>query len=162
MFVQTTRHSAPASCNRSLGRVRPRRFGLDPVLSWNLHPDDLPILTRALWVLTEIFFASGAKTVLPGIHGVPPELHSMEDAEVLRSRPITGKDLVLGANHVFCATRMHGDPRRGVVDEYGLCHDFDNLWIVDTGIFPRCPSVNPMWTGMALAHRAARVLADRL
>jgi choline dehydrogenase-like flavoprotein len=153
---------AIASCNRSVGRLRPRRLGLEPVLAWHLHPDDLPILTRALWVLTEIFFASGAKTVLPGVHGVPPELHSMQDAEILRSRPITDKDLVLGANHVFCTTRMHGDPRRGVVDEYGLCHDFDNLWIVDTGIFPRCPSVNPMWTGMALAHRAGRVLAERL
>jgi choline dehydrogenase-like flavoprotein len=153
---------AIASCNRSVGRLRPRRLGLEPVLAWHLHPDDLPILTRALWVLTEIFFASGAKTVLPGVHGVPPELHSMQDAEILRSRPITDKDLVLGANHVFCTTRMHGDRRRGVVDEYGLCHDFDNLWIVDTGIFPRCPSVNPMWTGMALAHRAGQALAQRL
>ena len=153
---------AIASCNRSLGRVRPRRVGLDPVLQWRLHPDDLPVLKRALWTLTELLFAAGAKTVLPGVHGIPPELHSLEEAEVLRRHPIRDRDLVLGANHVFCTTRMHGDPRRGVVDEYGRCHEFDNLWIVDTGIFPQCPSVNPMWTGMALAHRAARTLAERL
>ena len=153
---------AIASCNRSLGRVRPRRRGLDPVLTWRLDPADLPILIHALRTLTELFFAAGAKTVLPGVHGIPPELHSPEDAEVLGRHPIRDKDLVLGANHVFCTTRMHGDPGRGVVDELGRCHDFDNLWIVDTGIFPRCPSVNPMWTGMALAHRAARALAARL
>ncbi|MGH6691356.1 MAG: GMC family oxidoreductase N-terminal domain-containing protein, partial [Gammaproteobacteria bacterium] len=153
---------AIASCNRSLGEVRTRRSGLDPILSWRLHPDDLPILVRALQTLTELFFAAGAKTVLPGVHGIPPELCSPADAEILRRHPIRDQDLVLGANHVFCTTRMHGDPARGVVDEYGRCHDLENLWIVDTGIFPRCPSVNPMWTGMALAHRATHALAARL
>jgi choline dehydrogenase-like flavoprotein len=29
-------------------------------------------------------------------------------------------------------------------------------------VFPRCPSVNPMWTVMALARRTALALADRL
>jgi choline dehydrogenase-like flavoprotein len=57
---------------------------------------------------------------------------------------------------------MHGDPSRGVVDEDGLCHDLDNLYIADTGIFPQCPSVNPMFTGMALAHRQAEKLVSRL
>ena len=51
---------------------------------------------------------------------------------------------------------MHGDPGKGVVDELGRCHDFDNLYIADTGVFPRCTSVNPMLTGMALAHRTAQ------
>ena len=69
---------------------------------------------------------------------------------------------MVGGNHAFCTTRMHGDPKQGVVDELGHCHDVENLWIVDTGIFPRCTSVNPMLTGMALAHRSARALADRL
>jgi choline dehydrogenase-like flavoprotein len=57
---------------------------------------------------------------------------------------------------------MHGDPRRGVVDELGRCHDLDNLYVADTGVFPRCTSVNPMLTGMALAHRTAGAIRDRL
>ena len=52
--------------------------------------------------------------------------------------------------------------RRGVVDESGKCHDLENLYLADTGIFPQCPSVNPMWTGMALARRTALAIADRL
>jgi choline dehydrogenase-like flavoprotein len=146
---------AIASCNRSLGRVRARRGTLDPNLTWNLHEKDVPILGHALWVLAEIFFAAGARTIIPGIHGIAPELHSLEEAEVLRTRALKTTDFVLGGNHVFCTTRMHGDPRRGVVNELGRCHDFENLYIADTGIFPQCPSVNPMWTGMALAHRLA-------
>jgi len=57
---------------------------------------------------------------------------------------------------------MHGSPAQGVVDELGRCHDLDNLYIADTGVFPRCTSVNPMLTGMALAHRTAGAIRDRL
>ncbi len=150
---------AIGSCNRSLGRVRPRRGTLDPQLVWHLHPDDVPILGKALFTLCQIFFAAGAHTVVPGVHGLPDELHSLDEAEVLRADGLRATSLVLGGNHAFCSTRMHGDPARGVVDEFGRCHDARGLWIVDTGIFPLCPSVNPMWTAMALAHRAAPAIA---
>ncbi len=152
---------AIASTHKSLGRVRARRGTLDPALTWHMHPDDVPILKRALFVLTEIYFAAGATKVTPGVNGVPEILYSRDEADVLLNHPIQASDLVCGGNHAFCTTRMHGDPARGVVDEYGRCHDFDNLYIADTGIFPQCPSVNPMFTGMALAHRQAEAILDR-
>jgi choline dehydrogenase-like flavoprotein len=154
---------AISSCHHSLGRVRARRgASLDPVLHWRLDPRDVAIMTRALWVLCQLFFAAGARKILPGIHGVAEEMHSLAEAEVFRDRPLDAAQIVTAGNHVFCATRMHGDPRRGVVDPLGKCHDLDNLWIVDTGIFPQSPSVNPMFTGMALARRAALALAEQV
>jgi choline dehydrogenase-like flavoprotein len=153
---------AIGSCNRSLGRVVPRRGSLDPKLLWRLHPEDVRILQHALHELVRIFFAAGARKVVPGVHGLPPELHSLAEADALHGAALRGQDLVLGGNHAFCSTRMHGDPARGVVDELGRCHDLDNLWIADSGVFPRCPSVNPMWTVMALARRSAHALAARL
>ena len=150
---------AIGSCNRSVGRVVARRGSLDPRLEWRLHPEDTPILAHALFTLAEIYFAAGAKTVLPGVHGIPEELHSLDEARILKTHPIRSGDLVLGGNHAFCTTRMHGDPAQGVVDELGRCHDFDNLYIADSGVFPQCPSVNPMWTVMALARRTAQALA---
>ena len=95
------------------------------------------------------------------MHGIPHEIHSREQAEILRTHPLRANDFVTGGNHAFCTTRMHGDPARGVVDELGRCHDFDNLYIADSGVFPQCPSVNPMWTVMALARRTALHLAER-
>ena len=151
---------AISSCNRSLGRVQARRAGLDPLLTWRLHDDDLPILRSALFTLAEIFFSAGARSIVPGVHGVATELHSLEEAQVLRTHPLRATDLVLGGNHAFCTTRMHGDPKCGVVDELGRAHDHDALYITDSGIFPQCPSVNPMWTIMALAHRAAEGIAQ--
>lgn len=150
---------AIASCNRSTGRVRPRRGSSEPDLYWKLDPAEVGILAQALYTLAEIFFAAGAHTIVPGVHGIPDELRSLEEAEVLRSRSFRPTDFVTGGNHAFCSTRMHGDPSRGVVDEFGRCHDMENLYICDTGVFPQCPSVNPMWTGMALAHRTAGVIA---
>jgi choline dehydrogenase-like flavoprotein len=82
--------------------------------------------------------------------------------EQLRRHRFRASDFVMAANHAFCSTRMHGDPAEGVVDEWGRCHELDNLYVADTGVFPRCTSVNPMLTGMALAHRTAQALRDRL
>ena len=150
---------AIASCNRSLGRVVPRRRSLDPVLFWRFHPDDFQILVRALGVLVEMLFAAGAKKVIHGVHGLPDAFCVPEEVETLRTRRIGPTDLVCAANHAFSTTRMHGDPRRGVVDELGRCHGFDNLYVADSGVLPRSPSVNPMFTTMALAHRTARAIA---
>ena len=153
---------AIASCHRSLGRVRARRGTLDPSLEYQLHPDDVPTLAHALQVLAKILFAAGARKILPVVHGIPAELHSPAEADVLHKHALRPSDLVSGGNHVFSTTRMHGDATQGVVDPYGKCHDFENLWIADTGVFPQSPGVNPMFTLMALAHRTAGVIADRL
>ncbi|MDH5307339.1 MAG: GMC family oxidoreductase, partial [Myxococcales bacterium] len=153
---------AIGTCHASLGRVLPRRGSLDPRLAWRLDPGDLALLVRAISVLTEIFFAAGARSVLPGLHGIDAEIRSLDQARRLLARTFAPGDLVLGGNHAFCTTRMHGDPARGVVDELGRCHDFDNLYIADSGVFPRCPSVNPMWTLMALARRTAQAIATEL
>jgi choline dehydrogenase-like flavoprotein len=150
------------SANHSLGRVKARWRSLNPILQWRIDPRDVAILRRALRVIAEIHFAAGARKILPGVQGVPDIMTELDEARLLDSELVQPSGLVLGGNHVFCTTRMHGDPTRGVVDEDGRCHDLENLYIADTGIFPECPSVNPMLTGMALARRQALVLADRL
>jgi choline dehydrogenase-like flavoprotein len=153
---------AIASTHRSLGSVKARFRAMNPAIRWTLHPEDAKVMLRSVYVLSQIFFAAGAEKVMPGIHGLPDEFSSMREAEVLREHPIRPSDFVTASSHVFCTTRMHGDPARGVVDEFGRCHGYDNLFIADTGIFPRCTSVNPMFTVMALAHRQAQALIDRI
>lgn len=151
-----------ASCPRSRGRVRERGRSLEPSIYWRFHPEDARTLARAVWALAQLFFAAGAERILPGVAGLPDEMHSLEEARVLETRPPRANDLVVASTHVFGTTRMHGDPRKGVVDEDCKAHDLDNLYVVDTGVFPGSPAVNPMFTGMALARRAALALAGRL
>ena len=126
------------------------------------HPDDARTLGRAVWALAQIFFAAGEERILPGVAGLPDEIGSLEETRVLERRPPRAGDLVVASTHVFGTTRMHRDPTRGVVDEDCRAHDLDNLYVVDTGVFPGSPAVNPMFTGMALARRAALALAGRV
>jgi choline dehydrogenase-like flavoprotein len=153
---------AIVSANRSLGSVQVRRRSLEPILRWRLDPRDAAIVRRALHVIAQLHFAAGAQKILPGVQGLPDVMRSVDQTAQLDSDRVEANALVMGGNHVFCTTRMHGDPTRGVVDEDGRCHDLENLYIADTGIFPQCPSVNPMLTGMALSRRLALLLADRL
>jgi hypothetical protein len=146
---------AIASCHRSRGRVRERGRTLEPAMRWHFDPEDARILGRAVFSLAQIFFAAGARSIVPGVAGLPDEMHSLEEARVLERRPPLPKDLVVASTHVFGTTRMHRDPGHGVVDESLRCHELDNLYVVDTGVFPMSPAVNPMFTGMALARRGA-------
>jgi choline dehydrogenase-like flavoprotein len=63
-----------------------------------------------------------------------------------------------GRSHHMGTTRMHADPRRGVVDADCRVHGLANLWIAGSSVFPTCGYANPTLTLVALAHR----LADRL
>jgi hypothetical protein len=54
---------------------------------------------------------------------------------------------------------MGSDPRRSVVDRWGIAHDVPNLAIVDGSVFPTSGGVNPTSTIAALSLRAAEHIA---
>lgn len=63
-----------------------------------------------------------------------------------------------GGAHHMGTTRMHGDPRRGVVDSDCRVHGLANLYVAGSSIFPTYGYANPTLTIVALALR----LAERL
>lgn len=146
VFIQT---------KHSTGRVRPRRTGWDPDIRYDLDERDIGLLQLGLVRITELTFAAGAVAALPGIHGVPEILSSKDDIRFLRDHKMRPQDATIAGTHVFGTTRMGGNPRTSVVDSYGKCHDVENLWVSDTGLFPESSAVNPMLTCMALARRVA-------
>jgi choline dehydrogenase-like flavoprotein len=62
------------------------------------------------------------------------------------------------ARHHIGTTRMHRDPRHGVVDEHCRVHGVANLHVAGSSVFPTGGIANPTFTIVALAVR----LADRL
>jgi hypothetical protein len=58
-----------------------------------------------------------------------------------------------GAWHQMGTTRMHPDPKQGVVDENGRVHGISNLYIAGSSIFPTCGYTNPTLTIVALSLR---------
>jgi choline dehydrogenase-like flavoprotein len=57
--------------------------------------------------------------------------------------------------HHMGTTRMHCDPRRGVVDENCRVHGLGNLFIAGSSVFPTAGYANPTLTIVALAIRLA-------
>lgn len=60
--------------------------------------------------------------------------------------------------HHLGTTRMHADPRCGVVDPQGRVHGIANLYVTGSSVFPTAGAGTPTLTIVALALR----LADRL
>jgi choline dehydrogenase-like flavoprotein len=58
--------------------------------------------------------------------------------------------------HHMGATRMHEDPRQGVVDGHGRVHGVANLFIAGSSVFPTGGTAAPTLTILALALRLAR------
>ena len=64
----------------------------------------------------------------------------------------------VGSHHLMGTTRMHADPREGVVDANCQVHGVDNLYVAGSSVFPTGGYANPTLTLVALALR----LADHL
>jgi choline dehydrogenase-like flavoprotein len=61
-------------------------------------------------------------------------------------------------NHHMGTTRMHADPKKGVVDANSQVHGIPNLFIAGSSIFPTYSASNPTMNSIALTLR----LADHL
>jgi choline dehydrogenase-like flavoprotein len=70
-------------------------------------------------------------------------------------------ELSAGRHHMG-TTRMHADPRRGVVDARGRVHGLGNLYVAGSSVFPTSGSAPPTLTLVALAMRLADDLKERL
>jgi choline dehydrogenase-like flavoprotein len=69
---------------------------------------------------------------------------------------------VAGVAHQAGTCRMGVDPATSVVNAEGRAHELDNLYVVDTSVFPSIGAVNPALTAMANSLRVGDHLRDRL
>ena len=69
---------------------------------------------------------------------------------------------VAGVAHQAGTCRFGSDPANSVLDVNCRAHELDNLYVVDTSIFPSIGAVNPALTAMANSLRVGDHLLDRL
>lgn len=72
--------------------------------------------------------------------------------------PDAWRAAIEAGKHHMGTTRMHADPRQGVVDDNGRVHGTSNLFVTGSSVFPTGGYANPTLTIVALAIR----LADHL
>lgn len=75
-------------------------------------------------------------------------------------RRLLGRALNPNAHHHAGTTRMHTDPRMGVVDENLRMHGIENLYVAGSSAFPTAGCANPTLTAIALALRLADHITD--
>lgn len=143
----------------SAGRVRAGPGGR-PLMTYSLNRDDTATFAKGIARACEIYFAAGAREVLPPVHGVP-SLKSLDDLATLERRRIHASDLELVAFHPMGTCRMGDDPRKSVVNAQLESHDVRGLYIADASIFPSSLGVNPQISIMAFSSLAAQGLIER-
>ncbi len=67
-----------------------------------------------------------------------------------------------GDEHTMGTTRMHRDPKQGVVDADCRVHGTSNLYVAGSSVFPTTGTANPTLTIVALALRLADHIKERL
>ncbi len=67
-----------------------------------------------------------------------------------------------GSGHIMGTTRMGSDREHSVVNKECQCHDFPNLFVLGSSVFPTSSTANPTSTVAALALRAAEAIERKL
>ncbi len=139
--------------DQSRGRVRLGPGG-EPVLSYWLEDADLAKVRRGLGLLARVYFAAGAKLVMPPVAGFE-RLTSLADVERFERSRFPARHVDLTAYHPLGTCRMGARPEDSVVKPSNETHDVPGLFIVDGSALPGSPGVNPQMTIMAMSLRAA-------
>jgi choline dehydrogenase-like flavoprotein len=106
-------------------------------LEWRLSPTDMRSMVRSQEIIDEELRRAGLG-----------HLQIQLDEET----PPVG---LKGGWHHMGTTRMHVDPRQGVVDQHGKVHGVANLYVTGSSVFPTAGYANPTLTLCALAIRLA-------
>ncbi|MDX2214222.1 MAG: GMC family oxidoreductase [Oculatellaceae cyanobacterium bins.114] len=108
-------------------------------LQWDWkHPIDLHTIKRAQEIFKEEFEKAGIGRL-----------------EVERDQNDMPYMTAASGHHLMGTTRMHVDPKQGVVDENCRVHGVSNLFIASSAVFPTGGQVNPTLTIAAMAIRLA-------
>jgi choline dehydrogenase-like flavoprotein len=75
---------------------------------------------------------------------------------------ISGGIVDLVGDHQLGTCRMGDDPRTSVVDRYCRVHEIENLFVVDSSIFPTGFGLNPMMTVVANALRVGTWIVQEM
>ncbi|MPZ50704.1 MAG: hypothetical protein GEU75_15635 [Dehalococcoidia bacterium] len=136
---------APEASNRvTLSDERDELGFRLPKLTWHLGEAEEQSLRRTVEIIGQEIRASGEAS-----------LEFKLSSEELRR-------LAHVSHHHIGTTRMHDDPKHGVVDASCRVHGIDNLYMAGSSVFPTSGGVTVTLSIMALALRLADHLKSRL
>ncbi len=128
-----------------------------PLWKYRLNDFDSNHLLDGLTKLVKSYYLAGAEEIMvsasPTMYWKRNESQGIEEfinqIISIKNQPYR---LLLGSAHQMGTARMNPNPNLGVTDLNGKVHGLDNVYIVDSSIFPRCSGVNPMVTIQSTSH----------
>ena len=140
------------------GTVKERFFGTD--IQFDLNRRDMMQMRRGVRFAAELLFAAGAKTVLPGIFGLPERLTSPDQLPLIEAASDHPASYNWIVSHLFGTARMSRRACDGVIGTDFAVHGTKNLFVIDSSLFPTNIGVNPQHSIMGVAMLAAHRIAS--
>lgn len=144
------------------GRVKRPLFGSGIRIEYDMTDADIRVLKLGVKRLVEMMFAAGAREVLPGVHGLPDRIHSVDAIDAVFDLPDDPRYFHCIAAHLFGTAKMGLGASSSVVGPELEAHDLRGLYVFDSSVFPTNMGVNPQHTICAVSWLASERLADRL
>jgi choline dehydrogenase-like flavoprotein len=139
------------------GSVRPGPFGWDRV-RYDLSDFDQSRFVRGVQLLSELFFAAGARRVYTPFAAQPALDHPSQIERLSRVNPRVEETEYFTA-HLMGTCRMSARAEEGVVSPRGEVWGVRGLYVADASVMPGTIGVNPQVTIMALARLIAEGIA---
>lgn len=144
--VHSLVEQSPDRSNRIILQDQTDAFGqLKAKVLWRWNELDLRSIRQAQLIIREQLPGAGIGTFIP--------LEEMSGSQPRRFN---------SPHHFMGTTRMHDNPRNGVVDADCRVHGVPNLFIAGSSVFPTGGFANPTLTIVALALRLATHLESEL
>jgi len=145
--VRSLVEQSPDRSNRVILGEKTDEFGQRKIkVLWRWNELDLRSIRRAQEIFRQDLAAAGIGTFIP----------SEGSMDGPHRRPFNSP------HHFMGTTRMHDNPRDGVVDSDCRLHDVPNLFIIGSSVFPTGGFANPTLTIIALALRLGAHLVSEL
>lgn len=149
------------------GSVKVARDGMGLTIDYNLNREDKKSLMKAMQGATQILIASGSEEVGTGhvrdegfkTNGDKVDKDLLQEyVQSIENRGMIDHEIGLFSAHQMGSCRMGISPLSGAVDPNGETWECDDLFVMDTSIFPTSSGSNPMVTALTLSY----MLSNRL
>jgi choline dehydrogenase-like flavoprotein len=145
---------------RAQGRVR-RGLLASKVIEYDMTREDIGDLKLGVKRLVQMMFAAGAREVMPGVHGLPERISSVDEVEKVLDLPDDPRYFHCIAAHLFGTAVMSKDPANGVVGTDCQAHELPGLYVTDSSVFPTNMGVNPQHSISAVSWLVSERIANQ-
>lgn len=153
-FTSSWVYNVSSSSSGSLSRGL---FGYK--LKFDINNDEFQKVKDFIILISKFLFNLGAQKVFPNIINKKIDGSSFENLQKIIDE-INPEDLLLTASHLFGTCCFGNNSENGVINENFKVFNYDNLFVVDSSIFPFPTESNPQLTIMIFAKAASQIILN--